>query len=256
MSKPKWRVKMGGEEVKIDTLPIGELASFLQIVEAGIEGILEAEPGSHKPGTRVSLVEISPGSVSLGLLPEEEAIPAVRAFSEATLSRDFSALPKKTKDAGGKLYQFQKRHQASITLDPVPEYGIEGGTVQADLEPAPTPATVHLTGTTILYGNVISVGGKTPKVHLEIEDSKRQVTFGVSIEMAKELAHFLFVEVGVEAEVTWDTTSWEMTGKEILRVLHYRPTSALEAIAELKKVAGKGFDGVDASEFVRKLRDE
>lgn len=109
-------------------------------------------------------------------------------------------------------------------------------------------------GTTTVYGVVREVtGGPRPDALLALHGGALlRVTLGPGLEAP--LRSRMLRAVGLEGEAAWDPQTWDVLGFHAAALLPYEECSAEEAFAELRRAAAGAWDGVDAAEFVRRLR--
>ena len=113
---------------------------------------------------------------------------------------------------------------------------------------------------TTMEGEVVRVGGKDKTVHALLVggDGQEMKLTTRSRDLAKQLAGHLFTKVRVHGTGVWfrsESGEWDL---DELRLETFEPVSArslLEAVAELRAVAGSGWHGVaDPLAAVRSLR--
>jgi hypothetical protein len=112
-------------------------------------------------------------------------------------------------------------------------------------------------GETTIWGTLDRVGGITPEATIR-QSNGELLTIIVSKDLAQELGKFLYRDIGIEGEACWQLADWKIISFKGLAMAAYRPdeTSLTRTMKELARASEGRWDGVDAAEFVRKLRHE
>ncbi len=111
-------------------------------------------------------------------------------------------------------------------------------------------------GTTVLWGEVIRVGGrKDPSVAIDTGPPDGVVPCHATREAARDLAHRLYERVAVEGVETRTFPALGLQEFTIVRVLPWRPNGIEASLEELGSVLGKAWAGVeDIEAAVREFR--
>ena len=113
----------------------------------------------------------------------------------------------------------------------------------------------YIEGETTLYGTIQEVVGEEPHVLLHLIDGQR-LTCAVSETIAQALAARLYSKVGLTGIAKWDMTDYSINAFQILEITEYQETPITEAFALLSEQCGRYFEGVNAIDYVSKLRSE
>lgn len=124
--------------------------------------------------------------------------------------------------------------------------------ITSDLDIPPTP---RVYGETMLYGQVVSAGGKDPNVHLQTFDGSEVICSG-SHDLVKQLAGRLYSWVGVKGHARWDVDTLKVSDFRISEILPYEDTPITDAIDELAAAVSPHFDGIDVNAFMSEARGD
>lgn len=96
------------------------------------------------------------------------------------------------------------------------------------------PENLFLKGGTSVLGKVVRVGGKEPKLRLQLPSGK-VLTCETSEPIAKQLGHKLYETVVCKGEAVWDLSSNEITKFRIKEVGPFRESLASDAFDKLSQ---------------------
>jgi hypothetical protein len=248
-------IRFTGEGVKPETVKAGDIADILTAVEEMIEAcVIRDFPQVSKERVIVGLVDIKGSSVDLkfssqiGLL----AIPAFEEIGEAVTTNEFSKLPIKTLEGLDMIAAFTRRHrcEAGLVLNNGKPKLL--GTITPETKITRFPL---LTGETTIYGQVVRVGGREPKVMVEMVNG-RVIYCDAPIEMARQLGGKLYNIVGLWGLAQWNAKSFDVEKFTIRGVTLYEETPIEEAMKQLAKVAGKYYSNViNVDKYISDIRN-
>lgn len=121
------------------------------------------------------------------------------------------------------------------------------------------PQLFQLKGTTTLYGEVVQLGGKAPKVDIQPIGYSRTVHADATREIVKDLENNgrLYQLVALTGEATWDPVTYEITSFTVDRWNTFAPPGAATAMQEMRAKYGKHFDAIhDVGAWLTELRGE
>lgn len=252
--KASFEVVLTGEGVSPDTTRAGDLAELLQNMEKAIVETARSEGIKIADEPVVSLVGVEPGSNRLQLAIASMVVPAASLLSHAVADKNYDRIPRTAHEAVYAVSNQASRKKWAVSLlleHDAPE--IVSATIsEENAVPAP-PASPAISGTTIMYGTCIRVGGVKPKAEIRLAGGG-MLYIEVSEDIARQLAISLYEEVCLEGEATWSTKDWSIEGFRATGVMAYRRTDAETAFRLLAEAAGSRWDDVDAEEYVRNLR--
>jgi len=135
-----------------------------------------------------------------------------------------------------------------------------GQVAQTSLAPLVAPPQLfELRGTTTLYGKVIRLGGKKPKVDIEPLGYSRMVHAAAEASIVKELeqSESLYTLVALTGEAQWDLETLEISKFHVQSWKAFSPPGPADGMAQLRDRFGKYFDDIDdVTAWLAELRGE
>src|SRR5262249_9907065 len=125
----------------------------------------------------------------------------------------------------------------------------------ASITPETNTKTGLVEGQTTLYGVILRVGGKTPRVMIETV-SGDTLTCSVSLEIAREMGERLYEFAEFYGVASWDPKEWKVREFRIQSFKVSSTKTPEQAMNELRILVGRYFEGVDAGEYVSSSRGE
>ncbi len=243
-----------GRDIAPQTIHARELADVLAAVENALIGIVAAEhPELSKDNVIISLVNIQTGSIGLqfGSSLPEVVNPSFIRLAEAVRDRTFHTLPRSVYDPLNDILKFIRRHRAQADLI------IENGSAQTIATITPDvslPKDAYITGETTIYGEIVRVGGVTPKVEVKtVNGTTLFCPFDRSL--AGELGALLYQTAGLQGEARWNASTLELEAFTVHSVTEYQQVPITEAFAALRERAGKYYDDIsDVTAYIASLR--
>jgi hypothetical protein len=125
-------------------------------------------------------------------------------------------------------------------------------TPDTDIQP-PLP----LKGETVVYGTVMRVGGKKPRLMFQPVGLDHVKYSDVTRPLARQLATKLYQVVGLRGIAQWDAQTFELDELEVEEVIDYVPIPVSEAFEGLSNLIGKYYADIDdVEDYVANLRDK
>jgi hypothetical protein len=256
MLKPRFQIRIIGSGVSPETVSASDLAGLLVELEKAVLAAGDRQNESQVGEAILSLVNVAEGSNQLTLAVAQTGVSALMAVSHAVASGDYRNLPVPCHEALHRISGQAARHEWVIELVPNPGLDIAPGTISHDHEVPPPPSPALATGTTVVFGRCLRVGGAgQPRAEIRLPEG-HLLHIDVSEDLAKVLAHRLYEEVCIEGRATWRTNDWSLVEFRGAHVSEYRPTRLVDAFSQMAAEAGERWDGVDANAHVRELRSE
>jgi len=262
--QPILEIRLNSEELtpgKMNSRHIGALIHAVEQMLAAV--IVRDNPhlALEEKDVTIGLSAVHPGSYRLQF--ESQYDVQVRAAYEAVTTvianGDFEKLPPRSFKALLHIQKVAREYRTEMLM------GYLNGTFQelAAIS-ASTPIVVEtptMTGETVLYGVLTSIGGTDPPVaKLRLLDGQLQtcnVTEKDNLRVARELGQRLYTEVGVRGEVRWDLRDMSIDHFRIDEVLSYRTIPITEAISNTYDVMGEYLETIDDIEnYFADLRDD
>ena len=247
-------ISFSGKDVKPSTVKASEIADILKAVENMVESqVFRDHPEIDKEAVIVSFVNIRASSVDLQFASPIPQI-ANKAFAyigEAVTKQDYTKLPSSSFDALDTIMIFVRKRQCTA------EFATLNGqrTVVAKITPDTNIIrTPMLTGETIIFGKVVRVGGRTPKVMVELVNGQT-IYCDSGIDIARQLGSKLYSVVGLVGLAHWDAESLKMEQFAIKGLTAYEESPLTDAMNELAKIAGAYYSDInDVDKYIAGLR--
>ena len=252
--QPILELRFNGKNISPELIRAKELASILQ----ALDELLAAETAHiypHLPAENaaVGLVSIQSGSLALSFQTKTPEIKTVFHHVASTIEQmKFDRLTTRGLESLRTIASFGKRYDCRTEFR-----STDKPTALAVLEPnteiQPLPI---LDGETTLYGEIIRVGGKEPKVTLELT-SGQTISCDASEALTKDLATRLYTWVGLKGMATWNAHDNRLITFNIQKITSYENLSYSQAFDLLSDMIGKHLDHInDVAQYVADLRSE
>ena len=241
-----------------ETTPLGEFAKLIDnlntiIVETAHACNIELPEDQAV----ISLVDVEKGSNRLvfSFLPFMWQVLA--KITASVEEGDFVALPIKAHNALHDISNQAKRQEWDVLFSEKQNQSYHIREVEISARrPISPPRPQFIKGTTTIFGRCVRVGGKTPKVDLELPNRSRLIHCETTKEIAINLSQSLYKNVALYGKALWDSHTLELVefkATEIANQKHHSPVKALEEISEL---AGDQWKDTDVIDFINKIRSE
>lgn len=244
----------GVSDLKPQVLRAKELAEIIENFEAAIVAtVVDHDPTIKREQIAVSLVAVQDQSVSLVFAPNLPDLTYKAAFRivEAFATQRFSDLPQQALAPLRSLVRFVRNRGC------VAELSIARGHRSATIDITPTTrieTAIPIEGETVLFGEIIRVGGVEPRVELKPVNGKA-LFCSTTEEIAIQLASHLYQQVSVLGCAVWDYETWEIKEFQITQILPYVQRPLSQAFRLLKESAQGAFDSVeDVDQYIHHIR--
>lgn len=244
----------GVADLKPQMLRAKDLAEIIENFEAAlVAAVIARNPTIKREQIAVPLISVNDQSIGLVFAPNlpELTYPAAFRIAEALATHHFSSLPETVLSPLRGLVRFVRQRGciAEVQIKRGSEMATTSITPQTRIE-----AFVPVDGETILYGQVIRVGGVDPKVELKPLTGKA-LFCSTTEEIAIQLANRLYQQVSLQGCATWDQETLEVKEFRITKVLPYAKKPLIQTFKLLKERAHGAFDSIeDINQYVTTLR--
>jgi len=244
----------GVADLKPQVLRAKELAEIIVNFEAAIVAtVVDQDPSIKREQIAVPLVAVQDESVGLVFAPNLPELTYRAAFRivDAFATQQFHQLPQQALTPLRSLVRFVRsrgcvaelsiaRAQRSATIEITPATRIE--------------TSIPIEGETVLFGEVVRVGGIEPKVELKPVNGKA-LFCATTAEIAVQLAGRLYQQVSVLGCAVWDYETWEIKEFQIKQVLPYVQKPISQAFRLLRESAAGAYDAVDdVEQYINQIR--
>ncbi len=253
MSTDIFLIRIIGKNIEPGLIKSKELANILASVEDMIASIMEKEDHTiRKEDVIIGLKELSGGSIKLkfsSIIPAV-AISAFMIAATAVNNRNYENLPRSSLNSLVNIASFTKKHNCSaelIRLEPENTVAVISSETEINIKPP-------IIGETTIYGKILRVGGKTPKVMIETLEGK-VIYCDVDLNLAKKLGQKLYEFVSLSGVAKWDAHDLVLEDFHIKNIGGYEGQSISSTIKELSSAIGSYFkDIVDVKSYISEIR--
>ena len=247
-------IRLTGNEILPSNVRAGDIADILIAVESMIESVVARDnPGLEKESVLVGLVNISAGSVRLQFSSQspETVLPAYEEIADALSTDNYRGIPSSSINSLQKLSEYSRKQKCKI------EFIARNGNERKLTEITPETEikrTPLLKGETVLYGQIIRVGGRTPKAMLETIDGKT-IFCDVDRDIARKLGNKLYLSVALYGLAQWDSETLLIEKFSIKELRDYESRPITESISQLANLTRKYYaDVTDVDEYIAAIR--
>ncbi len=256
--KYHFRVHVSGERFSPESLALEEIADFLVNLEQMVAAVVAHKHPNLDIERRgvIRLSSLTEGSVDLACsTPYRETGTALRSIGSVAEDGDTARLPEEARAPFLKLLKFNHDFRTNT------EIRESGGTrtrlaiLTPDTRINSPAASVSISGTTTLYGELLRIGGDPPRARIRLMDGEAISCTVRSRDLARELARRLYETIGVRGKGEWETVRMKLVKFHVDELTEYRQTSLMEAIESLREVAEEHYQKIDdINAFVADLR--
>lgn len=255
-------VTINGENALPDNIRVKDLAEIMLSVESMILAVIEQDhPEIAREQIVVGLTNIRRGSTGLqfSVTPSNLALPAYVKVANSIHSGDYKPVPVTIIKPAKVIQDLAIKRGYQVDLGTLNGKREVIATIAADTVIEPTQL---VSGATTIYGELIRVGGTTPKVFLRLPDGrglncafigKKKVQRNV----ARELAPRIYSWVGLQGVAKWSAQDYILKEFSIESITEYQDVSIVSAMSELSKLVGRFFNPIDdVDRFVAEQRSQ
>jgi hypothetical protein len=253
MTEPLIALRLAGRDMIPGTVSSRELAAVIAAFEEMLACVVEYQHTNiEKEDVVVGLASMEDGSIRFGFTSVLTAVvlSAYLSVAHAVTTNDFTALPHSALRALDRIVAFTRRHQCVAELR-----APETDALLAAITPATNTQIERIAeGQTTIYGRILRVGGKTPRVTVETVTGD-EIFCDVSLAIAQALGRRLYEFAELSGVAVWNPDGWRM--KEF-RIESFTPSGTKtpeEGMNELRSLVGRYFDDIeDVEAYVSSLR--
>jgi hypothetical protein len=247
-------IKFVGRGMVPGTIRSRELADIINSFEEMLaDVVVDRHSNIEKDDVLVGLATIGDGSIRLGFntVMVSVVVAAYLSVASAVNKNDFTSLPQSSLTALNRIIAFTRRHHCvADLLSPDTDERIASITPETD-----TKVSGLVQGQTTIYGRILRVGGKTPRVMIETM-SGDTLSCVVSLEIARELGERLYEFAEFSGIASWSPNDWKIAEFRIQSFTVSSTKTPEQTINELRSLVGQYFEGVDAEAYVSSIRGE
>ena len=161
---------------------------------------------------------------------------AVDNFQIHVLNNDFHDYDRITKEKIRVFSKSLKRMEAKA------EIGWKEHQMEIDFSKMIIPP-LDVSDRTYLYGELVTIGGKEPNIHIDLPEYGKLMKCSASREIIRKLANRIYTVIGVSGIATYDLQTMELTGFVVEDILPYDESKRAECFEQLNMIVSKYFPG-------------
>ena len=243
-----------------DSLRPLAVAELLKNVDTIIKSILNTEKASEKKSKYAKefvLSSISRGSLICEFESEYQSVKTAWAkVTRAIDEDDFSEIPNKAAKALNEITKLSKSHSSNTEFWQKQDNQEIVLAVVTPFTPIIESKPILEKETTTQYGELLQIGGeKNPSARIRFLVGGTLTCTVKTTELACDMAGLLYQLIGVRGVATWNSNDLSLVDFQVEELTEYRQSSINEAIASLRKSAGKFYQDIDDIDaFIAELR--
>lgn len=247
-------IRLCGEGVSPGLIRSKEIAEILHAVEEmAVAETIKTDPSLEKNDIIIGFYAIENESIGLRFKTTfaTTVLSAVVLALQALEEQNFEKLTPQSINSLQLISRFSKRYSCNAII---------GSGLTEELTTI-TPSTVvpsrtFISGQTEVLGRVIRVGGKTPKVKIELIDGTT-LYCDVPEDIAKELGRGLYSLAKFKGYAKWDSVTLNLESLNISSFEEFPNNDPCLVLGEIASLVGNDFQDVEnVIEYVSNLRNE
>jgi hypothetical protein len=251
---PQIAIKFVGRGMVPGMLRSRELADIIASFEEMLACVVaDRHSNIEKDDVLVGLAAIGGGSIRLGFntIMPSVVVAAYLSVASAVDKNDFTSLPSNSLTPLNRIVAFTRRYHCVAELfSPGTDEHIASITPETD-----TKISGLIQGQTTIYGRILRVGGKTPRVMIETIPGDT-LSCVVSLEIARELGERLYEFAEFSGIASWNANDWKIAEFRIQSFTISSTKTPEQTMNELRSLVGRYFEGIDAEAYVSFIRGE
>ena len=236
------------------TASASEVGRILIAAEEALRAIVDEELLDTVP-IRIHATEIRSRSLGIGLQPSRDSgYVAFDRLAETINRSDYDHAPDKAVEGIRTLHRYGKEWGSTLEFYP-PRRRDEPIAV---LVPAAIiEQTPRISGGTSIYGEVIRLGGRAPRIRMKLL-SGEEISCKAPKSLVQKLGSSLYRTVGLAGTAEWETDHYSLVSFTAEELIEYDDGANIGAVLDdLSRQYGKHFEDVaDVDAYVRSLRDD
>jgi len=245
------QLKIDGDNVRPETVALKDLFEILEALEGAILAVAGTVPTGTTPP--LALITVKDGSDELGLALDERLVPAWSRISECRKHNTLHELPKEACKNLYKISAVTANNKWSVDVTSKSKLNVVPFHV-SHLSPIEEIPQKTVSGQSTIYGRCVTVGGRKPKVWLEVTESNSPLAIRITESMAREISGRLYELVGLEGSATWNSVDLSLVSFRATRLVKYKPLPIPEAFKALADSHGEVWEGIDVEKYVHNIR--
>lgn len=247
-------IRLTGKDISPEKVRAGDIGEIITAVEEMISLlIIKNHPSITRESILIGITNIRKGSVELQFSSQLPtlAMPAFTLIADSIATGKFNELPVGSVKALQTIATFTRKKHCIAELIALNGDPTILATISPDTKIEPSPL---ITGETVIYGQLIRVGGRTPRAMIETVDGQT-IYCEVEKGLAKNLGEKLYSYVGLHGTAKWNANTLALEEFFIDDLTDYRDKKIFESTRDLSSLVGKYFSTIkDVKGYVSRLR--
>lgn len=247
-------IRFTGGDIRPEIVRASDLADVLRAIDELVGSVALNEALTRDPLFLTSLTLVEESSLKLHFTPSDGQAgrEAWGLISRSVEQQSYRRLPHRATRALRRVVEFTQTYNCESELR-LPETD----QVLARITPSMIVADAPLIrGETTLYGQVLRVGGRRPKVLIASHDNSGTVACDVNQDIARVLGGRLYTDIAVSGMAIWNAETLRIESFEIIELLPYQKTALADALRRISERFGKYYDKIDVDEFMSSVRGD
>jgi hypothetical protein len=252
-TSPLIAMRLAGHAMVPGAIRSHDLAELIDSFEEMIACVVaDRHLNIKKDDVVIGLASLGDGSIRLGFksVVPSVVIPAYLSVASAVNKNEFTSLPSSSRRALDKIISFTRRHHCVAEL-----HSPDNDELIASITPSTNTQVSGLAqGLTTIYGRILRVGGKNPRVTVETV-SGDSIYCDVSFEIAQELGRRLYEFAEFSGMATWNPNGWQIEEFRIESFASSATKTPEQGMNELRSLVGRYFEDIDdVDSYISSLR--
>jgi hypothetical protein len=247
-----FKFKFYNNGVTPESFSLKELGNLLINIEDSLKSVIDSNyPEINTDDVNLSLVNIKDESDDLfisTLDSPKETINALKYFSESIQNNSYVNLPFKAYNGVKHITQLVKEKECNAEIS----YKNESLCTITYNYQLIKPESVILKTDTVLYGELIKIGGDEAKAWIELTNGNK-INFKISKDQAIQLCPYLYNSISIKGRASWNPQSDFFTDFKLYDILDYKPGNISNAFKELREATSGVWNNIENNEDINKF---
>jgi len=234
--------RLFGDNVSPSSFRAKDIAEIISNLEDSLISTLkEIDPTIKEEEAFISLFEVTDKSNGLNFRPNIlQLVLAFQLLSTSITTNNFDNLPTKSilglRELQSKIRKYNCNAQFQLNNKTLGE--LTRDTVIQISE------NQKIKGDTTIYGKIIRLGGKEPKVRLELLEGYT-ISIDITENITKEIAQYIYSVISLRGKAVWNRKDNHILDFKLEDIGKYREKSNMESFNELRKLLGNEWDKIN-----------
>lgn len=247
------KIRLVGEDISPEKISANDFSKLIAAYEDALIAFFEKRHPDKKDLGFVSVVGISSESAGVVFRPnyETEMIEVANDINTSINNKTISKLPFKTVENLTIIQNYINKKNCTAELNGYDKIASTKITPSTNLR---ITKSFYIKGETTIYGKVVRVGGKEPRVRVQINDDL-ELSVIIKEKDAKELSPYLYEVIGIKGMAKWKKENHELVEIKPKSFILMEEKSLKEKFKGLGDLLGKYWVDIDnPDDYVASLR--